>query len=143
MSESLQPKPIEVDADGLLKYPDLHDAELTGITQRKELDRKLVTLDFELYSGAKFKILLRDVVLIKCSDFTLQNVVFDVHYISGSSPSQWTEELRSEFPSNAEVAFKKLLEDVQQGRRGLFHITPSVGCAVICLCGSMEVFASS
>jgi hypothetical protein len=143
MKKAPQPLQIKTDPNGLVTLPSLHDAELTGVRLIKRGTEKRLLLRLVTESGKRFKVVLHDVVIVKCREFSLQNVVLDIHYISGMDLGVHTDALRQELGPAAEPQLKRLAADVASGRRAFFQITPSVGCEVVCLCKKAVAFACS
>lgn len=121
-----------------MSAPELHDAELIGI--RHDEKDGTVELAFRKPDGQSAKILLIGVVQFRCTDFGLQNVVFQL-VVTGANEAVSGDEIRShvawmstadnkeELASGAEI--EAVVKLVKTDKLLLVVLTPSWGAQVV------------
>lgn len=78
--------------NGSMFIPELHDAELTGM--RHDAKGETIELVFRKPDGQCSSILLNGIVQFRCTDFGLQNVVFEL-IVNGVNETLSEDEIRS------------------------------------------------
>lgn len=138
---------FELDGNGLLREPNIHDGYLLAI----ELPEKgIARLTTENLSGNRFVIQMEGVDRLLCDGFAEGNIVREVRITTGREPDNGPlRRLLGELhPSVQEPYISKHEKWVDRTRRAIvdgeatfLEVVPSYGCEVFALCANISLFA--
>ncbi len=121
-----------------------HDALLMAIDAIEAPSR--LSFVFKLADGRLVKLNANECAMFRVNDFISQNIVSNLHVISGISEQsdfilsrlKWLSSLSDTAPSMSDVVMLDVVEKVRKGEYVLFSIEPSWGAEVVCLCRTIN-----
>jgi len=138
---------FELDGNGLLRKPNIHDGYLLAI----ELPEKgIARLTMESLSGNRFVIQMEGVDRLLCDGFAEGNIVREVRITTGREPDNGPlRRLLGELhPSVQEPYISKHEKWVDHTRRAIvdgeatfLEVVPSYGCEVFALCANISLLS--
>jgi hypothetical protein len=141
---------FEVDENGLLRKPNIHDGYLLAI----ELPEKgIARLTLEGLSGGRFVIQMEGLDRLLCDGFAEGNIVREVRITTGREPDngplrrllgELHPSVQEPYISKHELWVERTRQAIINGDVTFLEVVPSYGCEVFALCATisfLSVFA--
>ena len=122
----------------IIEQPNLHDAEMLAIDMQKVNSEELI-LTLQTVDGTKIRIFAYGVSFLRSQNFTTQNVVFQVHLLTGNLGISKFENFADTFSEYPNTFLDDLKKGLADGRTSLLNIEASVGCELTLLCSRIEL----
>lgn len=127
-----------VDRESQLVAPDLHDAEILGVTAA-DISKGQLSVQIRTEGNAAYELQFSGVKAFLCHDLYTQNVIREVMVWTGRDLIGQLESYRPELGLSSEGEFKAILERAKGTNLHLVHAVPSVGLNLIVLCEQIEI----
>jgi hypothetical protein len=136
---------FELDGNGLLRKPSIHDGLLLAI---EVPEKGIARLTMESLSGDRFVLQMEGVERLLCDGFAEGNVVLEIRITTAREPGN--DQLRrllgklhasvqEPFISNHEKWLERTRQAIISGNAAFLEVVPSYGCEVFALCTAIRI----
>jgi hypothetical protein len=135
---------FELDKNGILLRPAIHDGHLVGINLP---DKGIAHLTMQNLSGQRFVLEMAGVERLVCNGFAEGNIILDVQIISGYAPTKEALQslmddlhpnVKEPYISQHEAWISRTKQNIIDGKSIFLEVAPSYGCEVFGICAAVR-----
>ena len=130
----------QINQDGILTIPNLHDAELLSLQINKGPEAQVLKVNLITENSKSFQLIFHDIIHLNASNFNCQNIVNGIILLKGIDLTNRKNELIELFPflTNQKI-LNKVLDNIKDNQNLFIEVSSSVGCRISCICKSLSI----